>query len=283
MDIPFHKMQGAGNDFIVINNQELKFSGEELSRLAKQICQRKRSVGSDALMALDTPQAEGDFRMRFYNADGTEAEMCGNGARCIARYAYEQGIADESMTIETVAGDVKAWRLDKRRYKVQLNAPTYTKFDWDFADDPENVVKKVDYVELGDPAIPHLVVHYPGLADKPLTELQELAKKLRFWDKLPKGANVNFYDEMANGELLVRTFERGVEDFTLACGTGSGSVAYSVTAKEKATKSPVILQVLGGTLEVAVNDQELYLMGDTNIIVKGLVTDEDLPDLFPEV
>ncbi|MGX7132282.1 diaminopimelate epimerase [Enterococcus songbeiensis] len=277
MKIPFNKMQGAGNDFIVINNQELGLSGEELSTLAKQICQRKRSVGSDALMALDTPQADGDFRMRFYNADGTEAEMCGNGARCIARYAYEKGLATDTMTIETVAGDVKAWRLDARRYKVQLNEPTHTHFDWDFSDDLDKIVTQVDYVELGDPAIPHLVIHYPALAEKNLADLQDLAKKLRFWEKLPKGANVNFYDFMENGDVLVRTFERGVEDFTLACGTGSGSVAYVLTEKKLTPQNPVVIQVLGGTLEVEVKDRELYLMGDTNIIIEGLITDEDLP------
>ena len=93
MTIPYTKMQGAGNDFIVIDNRTLKFSREQLSQFAAQVCHRKFSVGADAVMAVDFPTGTADFRMRFYNADGTEAEMCGNGARCIARYAFEKGIA----------------------------------------------------------------------------------------------------------------------------------------------------------------------------------------------
>lgn len=273
MEFPFNKMQGAGNDFIVIDNIQLQFDGEQLSHLAQRVCQRKLSVGADALMAVDTPEKDGDFRMRFYNADGTEAEMCGNGARCIARYAFESGLADASMLIETIAGPVKAWRLNQRRYKVQLNAPT--KFETELAF-PDEQAAAVDYVELGDPAIPHLVVHYPGLAEADLEKLKPLAQKLRYWEVLPKGANVNFYELTENNDVLIRTYERGVEDFTLACGTGSGSVAYALRQKGLTQQEPVVLHVLGGTLEVEVKPDELNLIGDTNIIVKGLVTDEDL-------
>lgn len=272
MNIPFFKMQGTGNDFIVINNMELKLSGEQLAQLAKRVCQHRISVGSDAVMAVDFPEHTGDFRMRFYNADGTEAEMCGNGARCIARYAYEKDLAKEEMTIETVAGDVQAWRLDERLYKVQLNEPTTVAFDCEFSENPELVI---DYVELGNPGIPHLVVHYPNLATTELADLRDLAKKLRFWEKLPKGANVNFY-ELTNQEVIVRTFERGVEDFTLACGTGSGSTAYALRKRQLIEQDPIVLNVLGGVLKVEVSDQALNLIGDTNIVIEGIIRDEDL-------
>ena len=270
--IPFYKMQGAGNDFIIINNMELDYAPEELSALTKQVCQQRLSVGSDALMAVDYPEQGGDFKMRFYNADGSEAEMCGNGARCLARYAYEQKLAGTEMTIETIAGDVKAWRLDEREYKIELNAPTVVTFDRDFADEQ---VPKVDYVELGNPGIPHLVVAYPGLATKNLAEMQELAKRLRFWEVLPKGANVNFYD-IIDGQVIVRTFERGVEDFTLACGTGSGSTAYVLVKKGLVPDSSVTLHVLGGELKVEVEEGHLYLIGDTNIVIEGQIRDENL-------
>lgn len=271
MKIPFYKMQGTGNDFIVLNNMELKLSGEELSDLAKRVCQHRISVGSDAVMAVDFPENQGDFRMRFYNADGTEAEMCGNGARCIARYAYENGIAKEQMVIETLAGDVAAWRLDERLYKVQLNQPTTVELDGEFSDAPELTV---DYVELGNPGIPHLVVHYPNLEETDLASIRNLAKALRFWDKLPKGANVNFYD-IKNNEIVVRTFERGVEDFTLACGTGSGSTAYILHQRNLIKDNPVSLHVLGGILKVEVLAEELNLIGDTNIVIEGYICDED--------
>lgn len=273
MEIPFYKMQGTGNDFIVIDNTQLQYSGDELSRLAQIVCQRKMSVGADALMAVDAPEAGGDFRMRFYNADGTEAEMCGNGARCIARYAYEQGLAGGTMVIETIAGPVPAKRLSQRVYKVRLNAPTKFSQDLQF-EDPR--ISRIDYVELGDPAIPHLVVAVPGLADLELETLKPLAKQLRYWEILPKGANVNFYDLLPNGEVLERTYERGVEDFTLACGTGSGSVAYALTKQGVAKENPVVLQVLGGKLKVAVEGEKLDLMGETNIVVQGMITDETL-------
>ena len=270
--LPFYKMQGAGNDFIIINNMELDYSPEELSALTKQVCQQRFSVGSDALMAVDYPEHGGDFKMRFYNADGSEAEMCGNGARCLARYAYEQQLAGAEMTIETVAGDVKAWRLTEREYKIELNAPTVVEFDRDFAD---TKVTKVDYIELGNPGIPHLVVAYPGLATTDLVDLRDLARRLRFWEVLPKGANVNFY-EIIDGQVIVRTFERGVEDFTLACGTGSGSTAYTLVQKGLVPESSVSLNVLGGVLKVEVEAEHLYLIGDTNIVIEGQIRDENL-------
>lgn len=211
MEIPFYKMQGAANDFIVINNMQLKLTDEQLVSLTKQVCRQRFSVGSDALMALDFPQNDGDFRMRFYNADGTEAEMCGNGVRCIARYAYETGVCGKQMTVETQAGNVYCWRLDQRQYKVQINEPSVEAFGMDF---PENDFS-LDYVELGNPGVPHLVVHYPKLKETPLEKITPLAKRMRSWSALDKGANVNFYAIDKKGEVTLRTFERGVEDFTL--------------------------------------------------------------------
>lgn len=270
MQIPFYKMQGTGNDFIIINNIELKFSYETLVKLAKQICQRKISVGSDALMVVDTPQKGGDFRMIFFNADGTEAEMCGNGARCLARYAFENQLANEEMQIETVAGMVYAKRLDRRNYQVQLNDPANIQEALMFND------FLVDYVELGDPGIPHLVVPYENLSSTPLASIQALAKSLRYWEHLPKGANVNFYEILDNQEVVVRTFERGVEDFTLACGTGSGSTAYILAQKGLVQPEEVTIHVLGGILKVKVTPDGLFLIGDTNIITKGEIMDENL-------
>ncbi|MEQ3473722.1 diaminopimelate epimerase [Enterococcus cecorum] len=270
MQIPFYKMQGTGNDFIIINNIELKFPYETLVKLAKQICQRKISVGSDALMVVGTPQKGGDFRMIFFNADGTEAEMCGNGARCLARYAFENQLANEEMQIETVAGMVYAKRLDQRNYQVQLNDPANIQEALMFND------FLVDYVELGDPGIPHLVVPYENLSITPLASIQALAKSLRYWDYLPKGANVNFYEVLENQEVVVRTFERGVEDFTLACGTGSGSTAYILAQKGLVQPEEVTIHVLGGTLKVKVTPDGLFLIGDTNIITKGEIMDEDI-------
>jgi diaminopimelate epimerase len=272
MEIFYTKMQGAGNDFIVIDNRTYKFSAEQLAKLAAQICQRKFSIGGDALMAVDYPEGTGDFRMRFYNADGTEAEMCGNGARCIARYAYEKKIASEAMVIETVAGPVPAWRLGQQQYKVTLNPPTVEKFDLDFED--ENV-SGIDYIELGDPGIPHAVVNYPKLPETSLEELTDLAQRIRHWSAFPKGANVNFYAVDSAGELIVRTYERGVEGFTYACGTGSGATAHVVAKRSGQSNEQLVLHVLGGELEVEVSD-ELQLIGDAIFVSEGKILDEKL-------
>lgn len=276
----FTKMQGAGNDFIIINNIELNIPIEKLSDIAKKVCERRVSVGGDALMVVDRPEKGGDFQMRFYNSDGTIGEMCGNGARCIARYAYENKIVDESMVIETLAGDVLAWRMDKRKYKVRLNNPEVIKLDSNISID--GMEYECSYIELGNPGLPHAVVKLEGLAELDEKKLFELGSNIRNYKEFPKGANVNFYEIIKGNDVKVKTFERGVEDFTLACGTGSGSTAAILTLKGVVEKGQTVnLHVPGGILSVNVelNEQKvenLYLMGDTNIVAVGEIMDEDL-------
>ena len=274
MNIPFYKLQGAGNDFILIDNQELNFASEQVTKFAARVCTRRVSVGADTLIAVEAARGSGDVYARFFNADGSEAEMCGNGARCVARWAFETGIAKEKMIIETIAGDVPAERLDKRTYRVQLNSPTVFEADKLLQVDGKEVT--VDYVELGNPGIPHLVVHVPDLAMTELETILDFARKLRIHPAFEKGANVNFYDILSDQTVVERTYERGVEDFTLACGTGTGSTAYALTKKGLVKSDPVVIEVLGGQLQVNVVENDLYLIGDTNMVVKGTILDEDL-------
>ena len=274
MNIPFYKLQGAGNDFILIDNQELNFASEQLTKFAARVCTRRVYVGADTLIAVEAARGSGDFYARFFNADGSEAEMCGNGARCVARWAYDTGIAKENMVIETIAGDVPAERLDKRTYRVQLNSPTVFEGDKVIQIDGKSVT--VDYVELGNPGIPHLVVHVADLAMTELETILDFARKLRNHPAFEKGANVNFYDLLSDQTVVERTYERGVEDFTLACGTGTGSTAYALTKKGLVKSDPVVIEVLGGQLQVNVVENDLYLIGDTNMVVKGTILDEDL-------
>lgn len=275
----FTKMQGAGNDFIVVDNRELGLSPEKLSALAARLCARRISLGGDALMAVDFPVEGGDLRMRFYNADGSEGEMCGNGARCLARYAWESGIAGDTVCMETVAGKVWGWRQDERRWKIRLNDPTVFRLDcpveWGGS------VWDCSYVELGCPGLPHAVVPLPGLGQRRLEDLRTLAAGLRSHSAFPKGANVNFYDLEADGAVRLLTFERGVEDFTLACGTGSGSTAAVLTQKGLVGGEGVRLRSIGGVLQVDVDREgeriiALFLTGDTNLVARGEVLDEDL-------
>ena len=273
----FTKIQGAGNDFIVINNIELKIPVEKLSELALKVCERRVSLGADALMVVDNPTFDGDFKMRFYNADGTIGEMCGNGARCIARYAFENKIAKEIMTIETGAGNVYATKIDKRKYKVKLNNPQ--NINLDILINFNGKSYECSYLELGNPGLPHAVIKVDKL-DK--MELLELAKNVRFYKDFPKGANVNFYTITGENELDILTYERGVEGFTLACGTGSGSTALVSILKGLCIQNkPVIVNTMGGilTINIEFNDEDvenLYLIGDTNIVAIGKISDEDL-------
>lgn len=277
--IRFTKMQGAGNDFIVVNNMELGLDPALFPAIAKRVCTHRVSLGGDALMVADFPQNGGDLRMRFYNADGTEGEMCGNGARCLARYAYEKGLSGESVTIETVAGDVYGWRQSQREYRIKLNTPEVLELDYPV--ELDGVEYECSYVELGNPGLPHAVVHFPGLAQKSLDWMRPLGAALRSHPAFPKGANVNFWDIEADGTIRELTFERGVEDFTLACGTGSGSTGAVLTLRGLTQAKPVCLTMMGGQLKVEVEHTGgkvtgLYLIGDTNIVAEGIITDEDL-------
>ncbi|GHU69640.1 diaminopimelate epimerase [Spirochaetia bacterium] len=275
----FCKMQGAGNDFIIINNIKQEIPGEKFPEMAKRLCTRKLSIGADGLMVVEKPQKGGDIRVRLINADGTDAEMCGNGVRCIARYVNEEGIAGEHITIEAAAGDVEAERLSKRSYKIKLQRAGVVKE----ARTADVGGKKYayTYIELGNPGIPHIVVEMPGLKDLDREELRVLGRKLRYHPDFPKGANVNFYQILDGNSVLLLTYERGVEDFTLACGTGSGSTALSLKLQGKLSGDNLKLNVPGGLLIVDLKqagerEYDLYLTGDTNIIAKGEILDEDL-------
>ena len=272
-------MNGAGNDFVVLNNLEEHLCVEDLPQVARTLCERHLSIGADGLMVVDAPDQGGDYKMRFYNADGSMGEMCGNGARCICRYGYENGLAGETQTIETTAGIVTGRRITSRLYKIRLNDPTTVRLDYHV--EVDGVRYACSYVELGDPGIPHAVVPYHDLKNADANELRELGRKLRWHPAFPKGANVNFYELTGEDTVYERTFERGVEDFTYACGTGTGSLVTVLTLQGKVSGHDVQVDMTGGRLIIdTVREgsviRDLYLTGPTNIVAKGEVTDEDL-------
>ncbi len=268
-------MNGAGNDFIIINNIEESLPETAFPIIAAKLCERHLSIGADGLMVVEKATGDGDYRMRFYNSDGSEGEMCGNGARCICRYGYENGLAGEVQRVETISGTVTGWRLDKRNYRVKLNPAT--KVELDISAEAEGVGYECSYVELGTPGLPHAVVHMDGLSRIPGSELKVLGRKLRFARVFPKGANVNFYEFQSDGSLLIRTYERGVEDLTYACGTGTGSTALVLKRKGLVpAQGCVTAKVHGGSLSVDVEGDELWLTGPTNVAAVGEVTDEEL-------
>ena len=187
-------MNGAGNDFMVIDARGLTLDFE---KLAPEYC---RLSGADGFMAVDYSD-KADFKLHFYNADGSRGEMCGNGARCICRFAYDMGIAGENMVVETDAGLVPGKRMDESEYVVQLNNPGVL-----------DLHRKGDiaYVELGNPGVPHAVACYEGDLWADADCIWASMKQLRHDSAFPKGANVNFYQPLGESEVRVLTFERGV-------------------------------------------------------------------------
>ena len=223
----FTKMQGAGNDFIVLDNRSGEIRENESSALAARLCRRRLSIGADGLMIVLPAQGVGDYAMRFYNSDGSLGEMCGNGARCIARYGYDLGLAGDIQRIETTAGIVVGQRIEEDLYCVRLNDPTAVETEigipWD------GQILSVSYLELGDPGIPHAVLELPEWDTMPEDELRSLGAYIRSYAAFPKGANVNFCRVIGENEVEELTYERGVEDFTLACGTGGDRKNYAIT------------------------------------------------------
>lgn len=275
----FWKMNGAGNDFLVLNNLDAQIPEERFPGIAKTLCERHLSIGADGLMVVGKPLAGGDYRMLFFNSDGSLGEMCGNGARCICRYGYENGLAGETQTVETTAGTVTGQRIDRRLYRIRLNDPSVIQMNYPVEEG--GIQYPCSYVELGNPGLPHAVVPYANLHSADENELRELGRALRWNKAFPKGANVNFYELTGEDTVYERTFERGVEDFTYACGTGTGSLVTVLTLQGKVSGHGVRVNMTGGQLIIDVNRigsqiQDLYLTGPTNIVCKGEVTDEEL-------
>lgn len=279
----FTKMNGAGNDFILINNMVEGLDHSVFPALARTLCHRRLSIGADGLMVVERPGAGGDYRMLFYNADGSAGEMCGNGARCICRYGFEHGLAGEAQTVETPSGIVTGRRIDRTNYHIRLTDPSVVRLHCPV--EAQGRTWECAYVELGVPGLPHAAVAYPGLAERSMEDLRELGKALRWHSAFPKGANVNFYDITGPDRLVELTYERGVEDFTFACGTGTGATVTALTLLGKVSGEDVAVSVPGGLLRVTVERtgeevKDLCLTGPTNTVCEGEVLDEALTALL---
>ena len=271
----FTKMNGAGNDFILVENLHGELTQQQLSKLARTLCDRRMSIGADGLMAIVPAKADADFGMLFFNCDGTLGEMCGNGARCICRYGFETGLAGETQTIETTAGLVTGTRIDAKNYRIRLPDPVNLQY---LALDVDGKKVGCMYLELGNPGIPHAVVQYPGLREADEQALFEFGRKLRYHPAFPKGANVNFLEKTGENRFYERTWERGVEDFTYACGTGTGASVYALAEKRRCGDHAEV-EVKGGLLIVdIVRDgkkcRDLLLTGPASMVCTGEIFDE---------
>ena len=264
--IKFTKAVATGNDFIVIDNRSLALKGG-LSGIAKKLCDRFYGIGADGLLLVEKSSAA-DFKMRIFNSDGSEAEMCGNGSRCAALYAHSKKIAPDNMKIETRAGMLNANVLGQT-VKVKLTDPK--DIQWNLC----LMIQECPYkVSLANTGVPH-VIHF--VDDLEAIEVRKLGPKMRYHEEFsPNGANVDFVkvSDRSKNKIAVRTYERGVEDETLACGTGAVASAI-ISAEAEKLISPVTVETRGGELLKVYFEscegsfKNVYLEGKARLVYEG--------------
>jgi diaminopimelate epimerase len=270
--LPFWKMQGSGNDFIIIDHRLLRLAENDRIVLVKKLCAPKFGVGADGLIFIESSNRE-NFRWRFFNADGSEAEMCGNGGRCAARFAFLNGIAPEKMAFETLAGVIHA-EVHGRRVKLELSQPHSLRLNLAIPLATQSWTGH--FINTG---VPHVVVPVADLAAVPVTEV---GRAVRFHPLFqPAGTNVNFVQVTGPQELRVRTYERGVEDETLACGTGSVAAAL-IASRLQALPSPIAVHPSSGeTLLIYFENQDgnfrsVFLEGEAAVVFQGEIWLDEL-------
>lgn len=265
--IPFMKLSGAGNDFVIINNlAEIVDSTD--TDFVKKLCQRRMSVGADGVLLVEKAD-DVDFRMRYFNADGGEVETCGNGARCISKFAYLNGIASEKMQFLTNAGIYES-EIVGTSVKVRMSDPTDIRLNV-----PLQLDDGMHTVGFANSGVPHVVFFVEDLEE---TDVFDLGQQTRYHgDFKPDGTNANFIRIQSSGLIDIRTYERGVEDETLACGTGSIASAI-VAATLGKVASPVAVKTASGVVLKIHFDvengevQNVYLEGDARVIYVGELT-----------
>ncbi len=271
----FFKMSGSGNDFILVDNRggalaEIK----DIPAFVQAVCRRKVSVGADGVILVESSE-RADFRWRFFNADGSEVEMCGNGGRCVARFAFLQGIAGERMSFETAAGIIDA---EVRGDVVKLRLTEPSALQADRAIPIQDEMLTVDSLNTG---VPHVVAF---VTDLDAFDVFRYGRALRYSEAFaPAGTNANFVTVTGPHSLSVRTYERGVEDETLACGTGSVASALAAAARGEVT-SPVEVTVRSGEILKIHFDKidgafrNVYLEGRVRVVYEGRLWEEAWQD-----
>ncbi len=270
--VRFTKLSGSGNDFIFIDNRDGKYDADKMIDFVQAICRRGLSVGADGLMFIE-PSEKADFKWRFFNADGSEGEMCGNGGRCAVRFAHQIGIRKETLSFETIAGMIDA-TISGSRVRVRMTQP----FDFNpgvriSLDDRE---VDLDFLNTG---VPHAIWY---VEDTEAAEVFRDGRRIRRHEVFaPAGTNANFCQVTGPRAIKIRTYERGVEDETLACGTGA--VASAILAASRGiVESPVDVAVRSGeSLTISFSGRgnevrDVYMEGDTRLVYEGETTEEAL-------
>ena len=273
--IPFAKLSGTGNDFIVIDHRDPFIPEADQSEFARLVCRRRFSVGADGLILIENSETA-DFRWQFYNGDGSRAEMCGNGARCAARFAYEKEIAPPAMKFETTAGKIDALILSAsgESVKIRLTAPEDLRLNI-----PMPIGSMDQTLHFINTGVPHTVVL---VNDAGMVPVADWGREIRFHETFqPAGTNANFIQVLPGDTLMVRTYERGVEGETMACGTGAVASALIAVLLEQANP-PVTVITSGGeqlTIHFSLTgegnekqldlDAGIYLEGPAHKIYEG--------------
>jgi diaminopimelate epimerase len=276
--VSFAKMHGTGNDFVVLDNRSHQFSKADLAAGAKAWCPRRYGVGADGLLALDHPRtAKADYRMHYVNADGSRATMCGNGARCLFRFARRAGFDSDTLAFDTDAGLYRATVSSRDPAGVRLFVPEVTDLREGVALDrsvPE-AIRQLYYAHAGTE---HLVA---VVEDVDAVPVEEWGRHLRHDPRLaPAGANVNFLTLEEASSVRLRTYEKGVEAETPSCGTGVLAAAAVARRRRRAEASSGLrVQTEGGALHVGrstvASDESLYLEGPAVVVFDGQIAPPD--------
>ena len=270
MKIPFMKMSGSGNDFILIDHRQPFLKEDRLKDFIQKVCRRRVSVGADGLILIERSE-KADFRWRFYNADGSEAEMCGNGGRCAARFAYLKGITGPSLKFETLAGILSA-QVDGKKVKLEMTKPFGLKLDEAMLIEGEERI----FSSLNT-GVPHAVLFVENLEK---LDILRIGRAIRYHSLFaPSGTNADFVQLEKDSQLSVRTYERGVEGETLACGTGVVAAAL-IAAFKGVAKSPVSIKTRGGEVlrvyfEIKGREvKRVFFEGDVHFIYEAEMWEE---------
>jgi len=263
--IPFYKMHGSGNDFVLIDNRDLKLPVSSMSAWARAICAPHFGVAADGLIFLDPPPKGSnlDFVWHFYNADGSRPEMCGNGSRCAARLAFELGLAERNQVFGTDAGPVKALVLpDSDQVKVRLSEPKDMRLDIKFSEN--ELPARVHFVNVG---VPHAVVLS---RDVSAVDVKNQGRALRNHEHFaPQGVNVNFVQVRGQDRISLRTYERGVEDETYACGTGAAAASIVTNALGLTGREIETVTSGGEILQIFIENGTVFLQGKAVLVYSG--------------
>lgn len=273
VEVKFWKMHGLGNDYVIIDNRDGRVGEDETSELARKLCERRFSVGADGLLLVCSSRVA-DVKMRIFNPDGGEAEMCGNGIRCFAKYCYEKDIAKkEALRIETLAGRKRAWLTveggEVQRVKVDMGLPVLdrnnipmlgqgTCINEDLEVDGEKY--RVTCLSVGNP---HCVTFVDDVMSFPV---QKIGPKIENHPLFPKRINAEFVQVLNKGELSVRVWERGAGE-TLACGTGACASVVAGTLLKKINNRATV-HLLGGDLEIEYS-RNIFMTGPAEKVFEG--------------